>query len=162
MQLPRLFKADISRRKKPGHRFSAWLKNCAAACQHPFQHQKLFISFWTTSPPRQGWWCLPPFLPGLPTQMQLTLWRFSATCRRKVTDLNSICERQTQTSSLRLFVWKDRPHCCSMWEKSCSALSGNGVYDFSWGWVQVCSSSPGSGACALKTENFRQTPVLGA
>lgn len=159
MLLPNLFKADISRRKKPGRWSSPWLKNFAVGCQHPFWYQKCFISLWTTSPPWQVWWFLPPVLPGLPTLMQLTLWNFSATHRSKGTDLNSICERQTQTSSLRILVWTNRLHCCGMWEKSYPAISGNRVYDFSWGWVQVCSSSPGSGVHALERQRISDKPL---
>lgn len=44
MELPNLSKAGISRREKTGHGSSLWLKNRAAGCQHPFQHQKCFIS----------------------------------------------------------------------------------------------------------------------
>ena len=159
IQLTNLFKTDISGRNEPGHWSSAWLKNCAAGCQHPFRYQECFISFWTTSPPQQERWWLPFTLHSLPTQMQLALQNFSDTHRRKVADLNSICDRWTQTSSLRLLVWKVRLHCCSMWEKSCSALSVNRVHDFSCGWIQLCNSMPGSCAHTLDRQRISDKPL---
>lgn len=55
---------------------------------------------------------MPPSRPARSAHTNAALWHLSATRRRKVTDLNSISERWTQTSSLRLFVGKERPHCC--------------------------------------------------
>lgn len=166
MELPNLSKAGISRREKTGHGSSLWLKNRAAGCQHPFQHQKCFISIWKTTPPqkehhRRSGDAPPPFCPICPHKCSLLFGIYQLPTEEKW-QIWTPSVRQTQTSSLSLLLWDDRPHCCSMREKSCSALSGNGVYSFSCGWVQVCSNSHGSGHLVWRGRKFHTNSAFDA
>lgn len=117
MELPNLSKADISRREKTGHKSSPWLKNCAAGCQHPSQHHKCFISIWKPHHPRRS----TPEGVVMPLPHSALSARTNAACSlaflsypRKKRDRFELHLRQTQTSRLRLLVWDDRPHYCSM------------------------------------------------